>query len=114
MLPKRHIACTKQIMYKALDIEGINIVNNGKGMEPLNVAYDMTYDTVALGEWFHCFKGLEWHHFLGQAFFLDCLKFKLNALRGTAQSVTQSHISEDTNLQQHHCENFKSQVYDGV
>lgn len=36
--------------YKALDVEGINVVNNGKDMESINVAYDMKYDTVALGE----------------------------------------------------------------
>jgi hypothetical protein len=39
-----------QITYKALVVEGINTVSYGTDMEPINVVYDMIYDTVALGE----------------------------------------------------------------
>jgi hypothetical protein len=49
MLPRIHIACKKK-KCKALDVEGINIVNYRKDMEPINVVYDMTCDTVALVE----------------------------------------------------------------
>lgn len=35
---------------KVLDVEEKYTVNYGKDIEPINIVYDMTYESVALGE----------------------------------------------------------------